>query len=119
MPVSDGMEVFARGLFSYYGASQADPSQAFDDLGAYGLLNLFGGLRASDGSWELNVFARNVYNTVRATRFTTPQASSYQELQPPTFRTTAGKSFTSTYSQVTTNLPREVGVNLRVALGSR
>ncbi len=119
MPVSGSMEIFARGLFSYYGASQVDPSQAFDDLGAYGLLNLFGGLRASDGSWELNVFARNVFNTVRATRFTTPQASSYQELQPPTFRTTAGKSFTSTYSQVTTNLPREVGVNLRVSLGSR
>ena len=118
MPVSDDMEVFARGLFSYYGASQSDPAQTFDDVGAYGLLNLFGGLRASDGAWELNVFARNVFNTVRATRFTSPQATSYQELNPAT-RTTTGKSFTSTYSQVTTNQPREVGVNLRIAVGSR
>ena len=91
----------------------------YDDVGGYGLLNLFGGLRASDGSWELNVFARNVFNTIRNSRLTSPQATSFQELQPPTFRTAAGRTFTGTYSQVVTNLPREVGINLRFAFGSR
>jgi len=118
-PVSDKAEVFARGLFTYSGKSQSDPTLAFDDLGGYGLLNLFAGVRDPDGSWELNLFVRNLFDTVRASRFTAPQSTSYQELQPPTFRTTAGKSFTSTYSQVTTNLPREFGINLRFALGSR
>jgi iron complex outermembrane receptor protein len=118
-PVSDRLEFFARGLFTYYGASKVDPTLSFDDLDSYGLFNLFGGLRASDGSWEVNLFARNLFNTVKATRFTVPQATSFQELQPPTFRTTAGTSFTSTYSQVTTNLPREFGINLRFAFGSR
>jgi iron complex outermembrane receptor protein len=118
-PVSDNLEFFARGLFTYYGASKVDPTLSFDDLGSYGLFNLFGGLRAADGRWEVNLFARNLFNTVKATRFTVPQATSFQELQPPTFRTTAGATFTSSYSQVTTNLPREFGINLRIALGSR
>lgn len=119
LPVSDSTEIFARGLFTYFGASKVDPTLAFDDLDSYGLVNLFGGLRASDGSWEVNVFARNLFDTVKATRFTVRQATSYQELQPPTYRTTAGTSFTSTYSQVSTNLPREIGINLRFALGAR
>ena len=119
MPVGSKLELFGRGLFTYYGASQVDPTVKYDDVGSYGLLNLFGGLRASDGSWELNVFARNVFNTIRNSRLTSPQATSFQELQPPTFRTAAGRTFTGTYSQVVTNLPREVGINLRFAFGSR
>lgn len=118
-PISDTAEIFTRGLFTYYGASQVDPTLTFDDQKSYGLLNLFAGVRDPDGSWEVNLFAKNVFNTVRTSRFTLPQATSYQELQPPTFRTAKGTSFTSTYSQVTTNLPQEFGVNLRFALGSR
>ena len=90
-----------------------------DDLGGYGLLNMFVGVRDPDGKWELNLFARNLFNTIRATRFTAPQSTSFQELQPPTFRTTAGRTFTSTYSQVVTNSPQEFGINLRFAFGSR
>lgn len=119
LPLSDSAEAFARGLFTYNGASKVDPTLNFDDLDGYGLFNLFAGVRASDGSWEVNLFGRNLFDTVRATRFTLPQATSFQELQPPTFRTTAGRTFTSTYSQVSTNLPREVGITVRFALGSR
>lgn len=118
-PFSDSTEAFARGLFTYNGASKVDPTLTFDDLDGYGLFNLFAGVRASDGSWEVNLFGRNLFDTVRASRFTLPQATSFQELQPPTFRTTAGRTFTSTYSQVSTNLPREFGITLRFALGSR
>lgn len=119
MPVTDSIELFTRGLFTYYGSNKVDPTLAFDDLDSYGLLNLYAGLRADDGAWEINLFARNVFDTVRASRFTLPQATSFQQLQPPTFRTAAGNTLTSTYSQVTTNLPREFGINLRFALGSR
>lgn len=119
IPVSDKMEFFTRGLFNYYGSSLVEPTNSFDDLGSYGLLNLYAGLRDPDGSWELNFFAKNVFNTVRATQFDPPASTSYQELAPPTFQTTVGKSFTSTYSPIQTTAPREFGVTLRFALGSR
>jgi iron complex outermembrane receptor protein len=117
--LSDKMDFFARGLYNLYGSSIIEPNNAFDDLGSYGLLNLFAGIRDPEGSWELNLFAKNVLNTIKATRFDPPASTSYQELQPPTFRTTVGRSFTSTYSTIQTNSPREFGVSLRFAIGSR
>lgn len=119
LPVSDNAEVFARGLFNYYGASKNEPNNAFDDLDAYGLLNLYAGLRNPDGGWELNLYAKNVFNTIKATRFDPPASTSYQELAPPTFRTTVGKAFNSTYSNVQINAARELGISLRFAIGSR
>jgi len=119
MPVSDKIDVFTRGLFNYYGSSLADPTTSFDNLGSYGLLNLYAGLRDPDGGWELNLFAKNVFNTIRTTQFDPPASTSYQELAPPTFQTTVGKSATSPYSIIGTNAPREFGVSLRIALGSR
>ncbi|MFM6831430.1 MAG: TonB-dependent receptor [Novosphingobium sp.] len=119
LPLSDQMAFFARGLFNYYGSSLVEPTNSFDNMGSYGLLNLYAGLRDPDGSWELNLFAKNVFNTVKATQFDPPASTSYQELAPPTFQTTVGKSFTSTYSPIATTAPREFGVSLRFALGSR
>ncbi|MCB2076166.1 MAG: TonB-dependent receptor, partial [Novosphingobium sp.] len=119
LPVSDKMDFFARGLFNYYGSSLVDPTTSFDDLGSYGLLNLYAGMRDPDGAWELNFFAKNVFDTIKATQFDPPASTSYQELAPPTFQTTVGKSATSPYSIIQTNAPREFGVSLRLALGSR
>lgn len=117
--VSGKVDMFARSLFSYNGSSLVEPTNAFDNLGAYGLLNLFAGMRDKDGSWELTLYGKNVANTIKATRFDPPATTSYQELAPPTFRTTVGKSFTSPYSLINTTAPREFGINLRFALGSR
>ena len=113
------MDAFARGLFSYYGKSKGDPTNSIDDQSGYGLLNLYAGLRAPDGGWEVNFFAKNVFDTVRTTRFGSPAVTSYQELAPPTFMSTVGKAFTSTYSVIETTPPQEFGVNIRIAFGSR
>lgn len=113
-PLNDRMEAFGRGLFSFYGASQNDPSVSYDDIGAYGLLNLFAGVRAANRSWELTFFGKNVFNTTRYTRFDGPATTSYQA---PFLG--GGQNLVSTYSQITTTAPREFGVNLRVAFGSR
>ena len=110
---------FARGLFSYKGKSKGDPTNSIDDESGYGLLNLYAGLRAPDGGWEINLFAKNVFNTIRTTSFGAPAVTAYQELAPPTFRTTVGKAFTSPYSVIQTTPPQEFGVNVRFALGSR
>ncbi len=119
IPVSDKVDVFARGLFNFLGNSQNVPTNAFDDVGAYGLLNLYTGIRDPKGMWEVNLFAKNVLNTVKATSFNTPAVTSYQVLQPPTFTTTAGETATSTYSTITTTAPREFGITLTYAFGAR
>ena len=119
LPLSDKVDFFARGLLAYQGNSLNDPSNAFDNLGSYGLLDMFMGIRDPDGAWEVNFFAKNLFNTTKATSFGTPATTSFQELQPPTFTTTAGATGTSTYSLITATRPREFGVNLRFAFGSR
>ena len=96
-----------------------EPTNACDDLGSYGWLNLYAGLRDPDGAWELNFYAKNVFDTVKVTRFDPPASTSYQELAPPTFQSTVGKSFTSTYSIIQITPPREFGISLRLSFGSR
>ncbi|MCB2074680.1 MAG: TonB-dependent receptor [Novosphingobium sp.] len=118
-PLSGSVDAFARGLANYYGSSKVEPTNAFDDLGSYGLLNLYAGLRDPDGAWELNFYAKNVFDTVKVTRFDPPASTSYQELAPPTFQSTVGKSFTSTYSIIQITPPREFGISLRLSFGSR
>ncbi|MCB2078222.1 MAG: TonB-dependent receptor, partial [Novosphingobium sp.] len=119
-PVSGRIDAFARGLFSYFGSSKGEPTNAFDDVDSYGLLNLFAGLRGSEGEWELNFFAKNVFDVVKATTFNPPATTSYQELTLASgLRGTQGKSFTSPYSVITTTPPREFGINLRLSFGSR
>lgn len=118
IPISTSTSLFARGLYSYFGNSKVEPTNSFDDLGSYGLLNLYAGVRDSEGAWELNFFAKNVFDTVKTTRFDPPATTSYQRLNN-NFQGTTGQSFTSTYSVIQTTPPRELGVSLRIAIGSR
>lgn len=104
---------FLRGLVTYYGKTEGDPDNAYDQVGAYGIVNLFAGLRAEDGSWELTAFAKNVTNTqkvlsVGGTVLTTSLRSA-----------TASGTFASQYRSVSVTAPREFGVSMRIALGSR
>lgn len=118
-PVSDRVDGFTRGLFNFLGNSKNVPTNAFDDVDSYGLLNLYAGIRDPEGMWEVNFFAKNVLDKVKATRFNAPAVTSYQVLQPPTFTTTAGESATSTYSVIGTTAPREFGLTVSFAFGSR
>ncbi len=113
------LQGYIRGLFTYSGASQADPTYTFDNVKAYGLLNLYAGIRGSDRSWEVGLFAKNVFNTTKVLSRTTPLSSAFRELQPPTFRVPAAAVFTSTYTGITTTPPQEFGLTLRWAFGSR
>jgi iron complex outermembrane recepter protein len=117
-PVSAHVDGYLRGLFAFQGRSQADPAVDYDDVGKYGLLNLFAGLRGSDGRWEVALFAKNLTNVEKAVTRRTPETTSYQELNPVT-RTTVGTSTTSTYNIVTMTPPREFGLTARFNFGSR
>jgi len=119
VPISDQVEFFTRGLLTFQGKSQGDPTLSFDSVDSFGLLNLFAGIRDPRGAWEVNVFAKNVLNTNKATLINAPAVSGYQVLQPPTYRTTRGDSTTSTYSIINSTPPREFGINIRYAFGAR
>lgn len=126
MPVSGTVDGYVRGLYSFRGKSQGDPTNNFDQVGAFGLLNLFAGVRDPEGKWEISLFAKNLLSTTRVLSRTSPLFTSYQQLPGaiingvPTItgRPTA-TTFTSTYTGATITPPREFGLNLRFALGSR
>jgi iron complex outermembrane receptor protein len=111
--VSERMDAYVRGLFTYYGRSQNDPTNALDDVTAYGLLNLFAGIRDPDGGWEISAFAKNVTNTFRVlNRGLTPYSTNYRLIA-------AAQNGVTTYRSVAVTSPREFGVSLRIAVGSR
>jgi iron complex outermembrane receptor protein len=78
------------------------------------------GIRSPGGAWEVSVFAKNIANTGRVlTRDDIPLSTAAQVLAPPTFRTTVGTNFPTSYVDVTYTQPREIGLNVRYAFGSR
>ena len=104
---------FVRGLYSFYGKTSGDENNPFDSVGAYGLLNLYLGVRDKDGAWELSLFGKNLTQERRALTFTsaTPTLTTVRSVA-------ASTSYSSQYYAITSTIPREFGVNLRVALGS-
>lgn len=102
-------EGYLRGLFNFYPRNdRANPGFVAP---TYGLLNLFAGLRSSDGAWDVGLFARNITGTsVRLTRepaFLTPAAG------------TDAVFGTSGYRYVSFTREREIGLSVRYAFGSR
>lgn len=124
VPVGRSMNAYLRGLLSWKGKSKTDPNNDFDDVDAYGILNLFGGLRADDGSWEVTVYAKNIFETTKLisqdelAQFT---AVTDVFLRPPTFSVSGiGSSvYSSRYAGVSVTAPREFGLTFRAAFGSR
>ncbi|WP_395396985.1 TonB-dependent receptor [Novosphingobium sp. BL-8A] len=123
-PLANDMDAYLRGLLSWRGKSKTDPNNAFDDVGAYGLFNLFAGLRSANGGWEITVYAKNVFETTKLisqddlAQFT---AVTDVYLAPPTFSVAGIGStvYNSRYAGVTATAQREFGVTFRVAFGSR
>ncbi|CAN7587777.1 TonB-dependent receptor [Phenylobacterium sp. LjRoot219] len=119
-PVSDDMDAYLRGLFTYRPKTNGDPANAYDTVDGFGLLNLYAGVRSGNGAWEISLFAKNVFNTGKVlTASSTLVATNVQALQPPTFSSVAAETINSSYLNVTTTAPREIGLNVRYAFGSR
>lgn len=113
-PVSPSMDVFGRGLYSYYTSNVQDPNNVYDNVDAYGLLNVYAGIRSSDGAWEVSLFARNLTDTAETLR-----RNNGPEATPYTNTSGLGTTLAGPYQLATYTPPREIGINLRYAFGSR
>ncbi len=109
-PISDSMDGYLRGLYSWKGKSQGDPQSAIDSVKAHGLLNVYAGLRHPDGIWEFSLYAKNLTNTFRV--LTNEGLRSTSTLSHGTL------SYTNYYG-ITVTEPREFGINARFVFGSR
>ncbi|HEX7856379.1 MAG TPA: TonB-dependent receptor plug domain-containing protein [Sphingobium sp.] len=108
--VSGNAVGYLRGLLSVYGATPYNPDVPYNKQKAYALLNMYVGVRAPDGQWDLSFFVKNLTNTQ------TVLASNTGNTQQVT---TFGGAGASPYAQISYTPPRQFGVNLRVAFGSR
>jgi iron complex outermembrane receptor protein len=113
-PLSPKADAFVRGLLSYTPHSHGDPNNTNDEVNGYALINLYTGVRDPDGAWELSVFAKNVLNTKRILSIGGAPISE-------SIRTLTGGSvaFGTDYYGISTLAPREFGVTLHMAIGSR
>ena len=125
-PISDKMDGYLRGLVTYNGKSKTDPTNPYDDVGDYALVNLYAGIRDPKGMWEVSLYAKNLFEVEKALSRTSPLSSSYQQLgfggfgpTGPVFTGPTSATATSTYTGITMTPPREFGINIRYAFGSR
>jgi iron complex outermembrane recepter protein len=109
-PVSDHTDVFLRGLLNWYGSNKNDYANPIDDVAGYALLNLYLGARDNSGRWEISAYAKNITNTFRVT------SRSQTSIAVPGVST--GIAYTG-YRTITVTDPREFGVTMRFAFGSR
>ena len=63
----DNTEVYIRGLYKYTGernniSASAGLGDVTDEFNSYSLFDLFVGWRSSDYSWDVNVFAKNLFD---------------------------------------------------------
>ncbi len=113
-PISGNMQGFLRGLVSIYGHSKNDPINTIDDISSYALVNLYAGVRAEDGAWEITAYARNLFNTFRVTDRSRPLAGT-----PVKMGSASSTTFNSTYRVIDSTAPREFGITARYSFGSR
>ena len=120
MPLSDSLDGYLRGLLTWRGDSQVDPGNPFDDVGAYGLVNLYAGVRDAEGRWEVSLFAKNLFDTLKTTSVdSSPFNTSLTYVNLATQRPFGSASYQSYYSGVTVTPPQEFGITARFSFGSR
>lgn len=107
MEVSDSMDGYVRGLYSY--SPKNDNRHEFTEIDSYGLLNLYVGVRDNAGAWDVQLFVKNLTDEQETT--------SYEDLE-------AGEggslwaALGSGYHEVQMTPRREMGINVRYNFGA-
>ncbi len=123
MELTPRMDGFVRGLATYTPSNSRDPSNAFDNVGSYAMVNLYAGVRDPDGQWEVSLFAKNIFDE----KIVLGSGASPLTTNLTTLRFGPGgavigstaSSFAAPYYSVNVLPEREIGINLRVGFGSR
>lgn len=110
--VSSQVDGYVRGLASVFGNSENNPSNAFDEVPSYALVNLYAGIRDPEGVWDVGVFVKNVFNVERV-------LSRNENAYAPSYQNFLGTTGVSTYRGISMTPPREFGLNVRYSFGSR
>ncbi|WP_165912291.1 TonB-dependent receptor [Novosphingobium sp. PhB165] len=103
----------AQGTFNSH--SLYNDQSPFDYQNSYAILNAFVGVRSPDSSWDVSLFVKNLTNTKTI-------LSTYGGNVPATTTLPSlagGASYSSAYSYTSITMPRQIGVTLRYAFGSR
>jgi len=112
MPISDSLGGYFRFNVNYQGKNpnfgNYKTGTTFKSTPSYAIVDLFAGLNGGDGAWELGLYAKNVFDKQVEIARTATINSIY-----PLYQAVPG------YDVVRTSRPREVGVSVRYALGSR
>lgn len=112
LPLAGSFDGYFRFNLNYQGNNQNygnfRTGGAFKQTPAYAVLDLYAGLTGGEGAWDLGFYAKNVFDKqVELGRVATLNTVY------PLFAAPSG------YDVVRTSLPREIGVTLRYAFGSR
>ncbi|MFM9978802.1 MAG: TonB-dependent receptor domain-containing protein, partial [Sphingomonadaceae bacterium] len=113
IPITDSLEGYLRFNLSYKGNNpnygNFSTAGAFRATPAYAIVDLYAGLNGGHSAWTLGVYAKNVFDKQAELARITPVNNVYS----PYAIAPGG------YDQVRTTLPRELGVTLRYAFGSK
>ncbi len=110
VPVSGHTEGYIRTLISYNPHNDFAPGPNGFTTDAYGLVNLFLGLRASDGQWDIGAYARNLTNTTKLLSQGVSEIATPTEAQAAT---ALGVASSTGYRSVGLTPRREFGVTFR------
>jgi iron complex outermembrane recepter protein len=111
--VADAIDGYFRFNVNYQGENPNFgnfrlPDGSFKKAPAYAIVDLFAGVAGGDGAWNVGAYAKNVFNKqVELNRAVTTNSIF------PLFAAPPG------YDTVVSSRPREVGVSVRYAFGSR
>ena len=94
-------EPFIRALFTYRPSVFSEASNF--DYRSRELLNLYVGIRGNEGRWEVNAFAKNLFNQKRVT---------FASIITDEFVAAGATPFQSGYRQINMTNPREFGATL-------
>jgi iron complex outermembrane receptor protein len=106
-PVTDKLEGYVRGLMTYYNKSWNDPTNIYDDISPYALVNLFSGIRDQRGGWEVGLYVKNLFDVERVLTRNSTAAPSLASVA-------GGVSPISTYRVISMTPPREIGITARL-----
>lgn len=106
-PINSVAEGYVRGLLTY-NSSNPNKNAGFK-VDSYALLNLYAGVRSPDGAWDLGLFLRNVTNT----------GEQLSRGEDDVNQSGAIPFGLAGYRSTTYTPPRQFGISLRYAFGSR